>query len=232
MGGQLLPRKLLPDFSRIDQEGSRERKHFLAQVEKRKQVIDWRLENKPMGKLTWKTSHPGRSPVAHPHPPNFFCFWEGSWSKGIGTNTKECSAVAVTWQGRRPCPFCRVDLSRKADERMRDEERTCIVSSPRAVPKGPEKIWVQAAAGHEVDSWQILFTFPPSLKQHRQSENTICGWNGKNYPTHIGVLKNQEKNGYIFLALWVCFMFKLLEIERLWCKRNVRETTRFRLIND
>lgn len=35
-----------------------------------------------------------------------------------------------------------------------------------------------------------------------------------------------------FLALWVCFMFKLLEIERLGCKWKVRETTRFRLIND
>lgn len=67
-------------------------------------------------------------------------------------NMKECSAVPVTWQGRRRCPFCRVDLSREEDERMRNEERTCIFSSRRAVQKGPERKWVQAAAGRYVDS--------------------------------------------------------------------------------
>lgn len=30
-----------------------------------------------------------------PLPTTFFCFWERSWSKGIGMNMKECSAVPV-----------------------------------------------------------------------------------------------------------------------------------------
>ena len=102
-----------------------------------------------------------------------------------------CDVHSIEW----------TSAGKKRREKTRSEERTCIFYSRGAGQKGSEERWAEAAAGHYIDSWQILFAFPQSLKQPRQ--NILFVARMEKWPNlHRGFIKKSE-NGFIFSAMSV-----------------------------
>lgn len=146
--------------------------------------------------------------------PTPFCFWEakkGYW--WISMNRKECSVVQIILQGVTWCKLYRLDLSRKEDGRMRNEERACICCGQRSVQNGPKKsgpsLWldiiltiggycsVSLSHWNGLDRMNMLFvawteTSPDNL--------------------HTGLWKKKSEKWLYFLGLWLCSRLKGLEL--------------------
>lgn len=184
-----------------------------------------------MGKPTWKTSPPAQSP--------------GALSPQLSSaSEREAGPRGSVWTQKSVLQF---QLHGREDEDARSAEWTSVGEQMRE--RGTRKELVSSLA-HGPCSRGQRKSGPRLQLDIRLTVDKYCllslrHWSSidrvkilfvagmeKLPNSHRGFKKNQKKMAIFFLALWVCFMFKLLEIERLWCKWKVRETTRFRLIND